>query len=99
MNLASWLVWVSTPDTEMGKILSEGVGEVQEYIDVCDYAVGLSRSFAGSVIPSERPGHFMMVHKTYKGTMEPARNGWCYFCIQLPCRGLRMECRSQSGLW
>jgi aldehyde dehydrogenase family 7 protein A1 len=45
---------------EMGKILAEGVGEVQEYIDICDYAVGLSRSMAGSVIPSERPGHFMM---------------------------------------
>ncbi|KAJ3151020.1 Alpha-aminoadipic semialdehyde dehydrogenase [Geranomyces variabilis] len=44
---------------EMGKILPEGVGEVQEYIDVCDYAVGLSRQIAGSVIPSERPGHFM----------------------------------------
>ena len=38
---------------EMGKILPEGVGEVQEYIDVCDYAVGLSRTMAGSVIPSE----------------------------------------------
>lgn len=39
---------------EMGKILPEGLGEVQEYIDVCDYAVGLSRMFSGSVIPSER---------------------------------------------
>lgn len=45
---------------EMGKILSEGLGEVQEAIDICDYAVGLSRSLNGSVIPSERPGHFMM---------------------------------------
>ena len=45
---------------EMGKILPEGVGEVQEYIDICDFAVGLSRSFSGKVIPSERPGHFMM---------------------------------------
>uniref|UniRef100_A0A915EFC1 aldehyde dehydrogenase (NAD(+)) n=1 Tax=Ditylenchus dipsaci TaxID=166011 RepID=A0A915EFC1_9BILA len=42
---------------EMGKILPEGVGEVQEYIDICDYAVGLSRMFAGKVIPSERKGH------------------------------------------
>ena len=39
---------------EMGKILPEGEGEVQEYIDVCDYAVGLSRMFAGKVLPSER---------------------------------------------
>lgn len=34
---------------EMGKIVAEGVGEVQEYVDVCDYAVGLSRMFAGKV--------------------------------------------------
>ena len=39
---------------EMGKILPEGVGEVQEYVDICDYAVGLSRMFAGKVLPSER---------------------------------------------
>jgi aldehyde dehydrogenase family 7 member A1 len=45
---------------EMGKIQVEGVGEVQEIIDICDYAVGLSRSLNGDVIPSERPGHFMM---------------------------------------
>ena len=44
----------------MGKILTESEGEVQEAIDICDYAVGLSRSLNGSVIPSERPGHFMM---------------------------------------
>jgi aldehyde dehydrogenase family 7 protein A1 len=39
---------------EMGKIRSEGVGEVQEFIDICDLAVGLSRTIAGQVIPSER---------------------------------------------
>ncbi|KAJ3182893.1 Alpha-aminoadipic semialdehyde dehydrogenase [Gaertneriomyces sp. JEL0708] len=44
---------------EMGKIAAEGLGEVQEYIDVCDYAVGLSRQIGGQVLPSERPGHFM----------------------------------------
>lgn len=38
---------------ENGKILAEGIGEVQEYIDICDYAVGLSRMFAGHVFPSE----------------------------------------------
>ena len=38
----------------MGKINPEGIGEVQEYIDVCDYAVGLSRMLPGIVIPSER---------------------------------------------
>jgi hypothetical protein len=38
----------------MGKILAEGEGEVQEYIDICDFAVGLSRNLTGKVIPSER---------------------------------------------
>ena len=37
----------------MGKIYVEGVGEVQEYVDVCDYAVGLSRMIGGPVLPSE----------------------------------------------
>jgi len=45
---------------EMGKILAEGEGEVQEYIDICDYATGLSRMFSGKVIPSERPGHALL---------------------------------------
>lgn len=45
---------------EMGKIESEGLGEVQEAIDICDYASGLSRMLNGKIIPSERPGHFMM---------------------------------------
>ena len=43
-----------------GKIKQEGLGEVQEGVDICDYATGLSRMLNGSVIPSERPGHFMM---------------------------------------
>jgi len=42
---------------EMGKILVESEGEVQEYIDICDYAAGLSRIFSGKVIQSERPSH------------------------------------------
>ncbi|KAN0065802.1 hypothetical protein ACQY0O_000932 [Thecaphora frezii] len=42
---------------EMGKVLTEGRGEVQEVIDVADMAVGLSRSIRGNVLPSERPGH------------------------------------------
>jgi len=45
---------------EMGKIVPEGIGEVQEYVDICDYAVGLSRMFSGKVIPSERPGHALL---------------------------------------
>ena len=45
---------------EAGKILSEGMGEVQEMIDICDFAVGLSRQLYGLTIASERPGHRMM---------------------------------------
>ncbi|RLN65588.1 hypothetical protein BBJ28_00008276 [Nothophytophthora sp. Chile5] len=51
---------------EMGKIYVEVrmefsiIGCIQEAIDICDFAVGLSRALNGSVIPSERPGHFMM---------------------------------------
>ncbi len=45
---------------EVGKIASEGEGEVQEMIDVCDFAVGLARQLHGLTIASERPGHRMM---------------------------------------
>ena len=44
---------------EAGKIVSEGLGEVQEMIDICDFAVGLSRQLYGLTIASERPGHVM----------------------------------------
>jgi aldehyde dehydrogenase (NAD+) len=44
---------------EMGKILAEGKGEVQEMIDIADFAVGLSRQLYGLTMPSERPGHRM----------------------------------------
>ena len=44
---------------EMGKVLSEGLGEVQEMIDVCDFAVGLSRQLYGNTMHSERPLHRM----------------------------------------
>jgi aldehyde dehydrogenase (NAD+) len=45
---------------EMGKSLQEGYGEVQEMIDICDFAVGLSRTVGGRTLPSERPSHRMM---------------------------------------
>ena len=45
---------------ESGKIIEEGKGEVQEMIDICDFAVGLSRQLYGLTIASERPGHRMM---------------------------------------
>lgn len=52
-ELAQLVTW------ECGKILSEGRGEVQEMIDICDYAVGLSRQLYGLTIASERPDHAM----------------------------------------
>lgn len=45
---------------EVGKIISEGLGEVQEMIDICDFAVGLSRQLYGLTIATERPDHRMM---------------------------------------
>jgi aldehyde dehydrogenase (NAD+) len=45
---------------EMGKSLQEGLGEVQEMIDICDFAIGLSRQLYGLTIQSERPNHRMM---------------------------------------
>jgi aldehyde dehydrogenase (NAD+) len=44
---------------EAGKVRSEGLGEVQEMVDICDFAVGLSRQLYGLTIPSERPGHML----------------------------------------
>src|SRR5690606_38358953 len=45
---------------EAGKINSEALGEVQEMIDICEFAVGLSRQLYGRTIASERPGHRLM---------------------------------------
>jgi aldehyde dehydrogenase (NAD+) len=47
---------------EMGKILPEAVGEVQEMVDICDFAVGLSRQLYGNTMTSERPDHRMYEH-------------------------------------
>jgi aldehyde dehydrogenase (NAD+) len=47
---------------EMGKIFPEGVGEIQEMIDICDFAVGLSRQLYGVTMASERPRHRMYEH-------------------------------------
>src|SRR5438874_855201 len=51
---------LKTLGIEAGKITAEALGEVQEMIDICDFAVGLSRQFYGLTIASERPGHRMM---------------------------------------
>lgn len=54
---------------EVGKIFIEGMGEIQEYIDMCDYAVGLSRMIGGRVMPSERPGHMLLEQWNPLGTV------------------------------
>ena len=51
---------------EMGKSYQEGLGEVQEMIDICDFAVGLSRQLHGLTMHSERPGHRMSHKNTQK---------------------------------
>ena len=51
--------WVKLVSYEMGKSLQEGLGEVQEMIDICDFAVGLSRQLHGFTMHSERPKHRM----------------------------------------
>ncbi len=53
-DLATLVSW------EAGKITQEALGEVQEMIDICDFAVGLSRQLYGLTIASERPGHRLM---------------------------------------
>ena len=60
---------------EMGKSLQEGLGEVQEMIDICDFAVGLSRQLYGLTMHSERPGHRM--YEQY----HPIGIVGNYFCI------------------
>ena len=70
---------------EAGKILQEGLGEVQEMIDICDFAVGLSRQLYGLTIASERPGHRMME------TWHPLGVVGVITRLQLPGRGLGVE--------
>ncbi|KAL9314615.1 hypothetical protein ACSQ67_020067 [Phaseolus vulgaris] len=69
---------------EMGKILPEGIGEVQEIIDMCDYAVGLSRQLSGSIIPSERMEPLGIVGVITAFNFPCAVLGW-NACIALVC--------------
>ena len=58
--LMSMAIHILQVALEVGKIKPEGIGEVQEYVDICDYAVGLSRMIDGKVLPSERKiSHFL----------------------------------------
>ncbi len=77
---------------EAGKIVQEGLGEVQEMIDICDFAVGLSRQLYGLTIASERPGHRMM------RDLAPAGSGGRHHRLQLPGRRLELERGAGAGL-
>ncbi len=72
---------------EAGKITSEALGEVQEMIDICQFAVGLSRQLYGRTIASERPGHRLME------TWHPLGVVGVDHRVQLPGRGVGMEHR------
>ena len=72
---------------ENGKIFPEGVGEVQEYVDMCDYAVGLSRMFGGSVMPSEREScdHHMTIDAIAEVTLLETTGNCVMFLKANPC--------------
>lgn len=83
---------------EVGKIKAEGDGEVQEFIDVCDYAVGLSRMLEGKVIPSEsnnplswtllfaqRVPNQYRARTLHDGTVESSGRYWSDHRVQFPC--------------
>ena len=77
---------------ESGKILQEGLGEVQEMIDICDFALGLSRQLYGLTMASERPGHKMME------TWHPLGPIGVISGVQLPGRGVVVELRAGHRL-
>jgi aldehyde dehydrogenase (NAD+) len=78
---------------EMGKSLQEGLGEVQEMIDICDFAVGLSRQLYGLTMHSERPHHRMYEQWHPLGVVGVD------FRFQFSCRCLELECHACFGLW
>lgn len=77
----------------MGKILSEGRGEIQEFIDIADYATGLSRMFSGSIIPSERKEHILLEQWNPLGIVSNETiffkllisKGWRHYGFQFSC--------------
>ena len=91
---------------EMGKIISEAEGEVQEFIDMCDFACGLSRSIGGHVIPSERKEHVILEQWNPVGIVGVisafnfplAVFGW-NFCLSLVCGNVTVwKGASSTGL-
>lgn len=62
---------------EMGKIKPEGIGEVQEFIDICDLCTGNSRNIGGQVLPSERT-YLLLAFPHYLYYCLPTYFSWCY---------------------
>ena len=77
---------------EAGKVESEGLGEVQEMIDICDFAVGLSRQLYGLTIASERPDHRMMENWHPLGVVG------IITAFNFPGRGMVVERGAGAGL-
>jgi aldehyde dehydrogenase (NAD+) len=77
---------------EAGKVVSEGLGEVQEMIDICDFAVGLSRQLYGLTIATER------AEPPHDGDLASARRLRRDLGLQLPRRGLVVECGARLRL-
>ena len=88
----------------MGKIIPEGIGEVQEYVDICDYAVGLSRMLPGQVIPSERKWMLLSVtrnseiNKPVKYFQSRQQRTLCEIIFQLK-KGTRMTSLIKIGIF
>lgn len=76
---------------EMGKIKSESLGEVEEVVQICDYALGLSRIFGGKIIASERPGHII------KEIPNPLGLVGVITAFNFPCE-FSQWCKYRSGL-
>ena len=77
---------------EVGKIRSEALGEVQEMIDICDFAVGC-------LAPARRPDHAVRAARApADGDLAPGRGGRGHLRVQLPRRGLGVEHRPRAGL-
>jgi len=86
---------------EVGKIAPEGIGEVQEYIDVCDFAVGLSRMLGGSVMPSESKGvwscYWNWSELPSEGTHINLSTSWAYPSSSLSDLQGQVTCWWNSG--
>ena len=84
--------WPPLVTLEAGKITQEALGEVQEMIDICDFAVGLSRQLYGLTIASERPGHRLAEQ------WHPAGPGGRDHGVQFSRGGLGLERDARAGL-